>query len=173
MADNYLEKRMEDYARGRMSAPSRRAGARPGWLSVRCPSLVALVVDADRHGGAEVVETFVQAGSKVMFTASDAKVGAALAQKVGGRFYPCPVADAVADMERRGEAADVTVLCGRMPVPGDVQAPKVVALLDVAPDMADVGDTVVIAGADTAQAARMCMMAAHPAAAMPGQIIKV
>lgn len=177
MADNYLEKRMDDYARGRMSAPVRRAGARPGWLSVRCPSLTVMVVDADRHGGADVVETFVQAGCKVMFTAADAKAGATLAQKTGGRFYPCGVAGAAADMARRGEAADVTVICGRVPVPGDVGiSAKVVALLAGEPAAADfdtAGSILVIAGTYTAQAARVCLMAAHPGASMPRQVIRV
>lgn len=176
MADNYLEKRMEDYARGRSAAPSRRPGARPGWLSVRCPALTALVVGADCPGGPEVVATFVQAGCRVMFTASDAKNGAALAQKCGGRFYPCGPAGALADMERRSESADVTVVCGRLPGAGEVVAGKSVAVVPEVPAAADgsaPAATVVIAGADMAQAARVCLMVAHPAASMPGQVIRV
>ncbi len=80
MADNYLEKRMEDY---------RRRGARP--FRRPEPDKAAFVVDGD----AATVERLRATGEwHVAFADPDVKRGRALAQRTGARHYPVDPTDA-------------------------------------------------------------------------------
>ncbi len=107
MADNYLEKRMEDYARGRLGAKSSSA-KRPG---LKYPHQQVLVCGADTSAaGEELVRKLVGAGCTVCFTAADANRGRSLAQSCGARFYPVAAAAIAQDIDRRGEHIDTVVL---------------------------------------------------------------
>lgn len=108
MADNYLEKRMDDYAKGRLSGrPSARRAS-----GLKYPARTVLVVNAGCDKSRAVIKTLVDAGCKVAFTARDNKLGAAVAQQCGARFYPMALGAAVADMATRGECPDAVVIMG-------------------------------------------------------------
>lgn len=107
MADNYLEKRMDDYARGRLSAPARRSPAR-GFVF---PKRRILTICLDGNGDHELVATLCEAGHAVMFT-SAAPGGRELAQRCGARYYPMAPEAAAADIRARGEAIDVAIIAG-------------------------------------------------------------
>lgn len=94
MADNYLERKMDEYRN-----PGRRqcnANARIA-ASFGCPALRNLrvmVVGADDAIVRESVRQFRSAGCRTAFVASDRKAGNAFAQAVGARCYPTAVIDA-------------------------------------------------------------------------------
>lgn len=111
MADNYLEKRMDDYAHGRLGAKSGRSLNRAGYASIKYPHQQVLIVDCDASpSGEAVLRTLTEAGCKVCFTALDRKEGNRLAQSCGGRFYPLVLQAVADDMEKRGEKADTIIL---------------------------------------------------------------
>lgn len=86
MADNYLEKRMEEH----------RRGARKIFHGPKDTKAV-FVVDGVRRAD-EVLRLRAEPGTAVAFSGADAKAGARLAQKCGARFY------CVSDAESLGRA---------------------------------------------------------------------
>ncbi len=106
MADNYLEKRMDDYARGRLSSP-RASSVRTG---SKYPTLTVFVDQADTQGGREVMTAFVQAGCKVCFTVADPSQGNKLAQATGARYYSLAPVAIAEHMTSRGESIDALIL---------------------------------------------------------------
>lgn len=98
MADNYLERRMEDLRGGRIAASLRpRKGKAP----------VASVLVAGEFSAVEpLVREHRRRGDRTAFLAADRVAGTALAQQCGARFYPCDVPDgealaaALADLRR-------------------------------------------------------------------------
>lgn len=90
MADNYIERKMEEHCRG--SAPFKRkltpAGQRPGKVLIDFPPINAYVIDGASGYGALAVKTLCDAGCRVAFCAVDAKLGAATAQRCGAQFHP-------------------------------------------------------------------------------------
>lgn len=98
MADNFLERRMEDMRSGRLreSLRAKAAGttARPGAssgnarrLSISFPDLTLLLVADSKEALETGVDTFRSAGLRTAFGSNDIKRGNALAQKSGARFY--------------------------------------------------------------------------------------
>lgn len=91
MADNYLEKKMEEHKRGtslktpRILSP---IGERPGMVSFKIDQLRVFVTDASTEIGTAVVRRLREAGCKVAFVSSDDKSGRNLAQASGARHYP-------------------------------------------------------------------------------------
>lgn len=179
MADNYLERRMEDYRSGRGGSRRLHASSRSGRLSLPYPHQYVLVLGGDTPAGRAVLEAFSHSGATVAFTAS--ADGAALAQQTGARYYPMTTADAIADMTARGQRPDALIVCG-CPAPvseiGHLLSDsghtlsKIGHLIIIAGHPVDVPDAIVIAGTDLAQAARIALIAAHPAAKMPPQTIR-
>lgn len=99
MADNYLERKMEEYR------SSSRAGNTRTSRSVR-PRRRLEGVRVFVSGGASgigrcIVESFIREGARVAFCDIDTRNGREFAQAAGARFYPCDVADA--------EAFDATI----------------------------------------------------------------
>jgi hypothetical protein len=88
MADNYLEKKMEDYLNPRRTA--RHVSARKGALAARR----ALVAGGSVGAVAPIVEALVARGCRVAFCCPAAREGTSLAQRLGARFYPMDVAEA-------------------------------------------------------------------------------
>lgn len=164
MADNYLERRMEDYRSGRGGSRRLHAPSRSGRLSLPYPHQYVLVLGGDTPGGRAVLEAFSHSGATVAFTAS--ADGAALAQRTGARYYPMTAAEAAADMAARGEGPDVVIVCD-----GSAPLSEIGHLIVITGQPADIPGAIVIAGTDLAQAARIALMAAHPASAMPPQTI--
>lgn len=92
MADNYLERKMEEYRSGNLGRrTARNVGGSTlpkGKIAVDFPPRIVIVVgecDAVSHG---VVSRFVSAGCKTAFCSNEPKDGAALSQAFGARFYP-------------------------------------------------------------------------------------
>lgn len=92
MADNYLEKQMEDFRRG-VSAPRRRGLLPPKPQAV---GLRALVVGGGVPAGTAAVTALRNAGWWVAFTDADIKSGRSLAQTSGAQHHPVDPSDAVA-----------------------------------------------------------------------------
>lgn len=97
MADNYLEKRMEDYRNGNLR-PSKHVTPRPvrssapeARLKLSCRS-VALAIGEWELCEA-VVRRFTPAGCKVAFAHPDRKAGAALSQQTASIYMPADVID--------------------------------------------------------------------------------
>lgn len=164
MADNYLERRMEDYRSGRGGSRRLHASSRSGRLSLPYPHQYVLVLGGDTPAGRAVLEAFSHSGATVAFTAS--ADGAALAQRTGARYYPMTAAEAAADMAARGEGPDVVIVCD-----GSAPLSEIGHLIVITGQPADIPGAIVIAGTDLAQAARIALIAAHPASAMPPQTI--
>ncbi len=98
MADNYLERRMEDYRAGKLSvARSVRkvvsSGRAKGDLLVHYPRLRVLVIGGAHGIGKAVVKAFRSVDCRVAFIDSDGVAGNAVSQCLGARFYHADVAD--------------------------------------------------------------------------------
>ncbi len=99
MADNYLERKMEEYRSGKSSgyrAKLTPSGDRPGRLSVKFPPRRVFVTGGASGIGKAIVKAFCNAGCRVAFCDIDAKSGAATAQTSGAQFHPVDVADVAA-----------------------------------------------------------------------------
>lgn len=112
MADNYLEKRMDDYAHGRLGSKGARQGRRPGYASIKYPRQQVLIVGCDASASGEaLLKAFVESTSvAVCFTANDRSKGTSLSQRCGGRFYPVSPEVIADDIAKRGETFDTVVL---------------------------------------------------------------
>ena len=101
MADNYLEKKMEEH-RMRSSAVklARRmspSGARPGAVNLKLASQRILVTNVSDEMSKTIVGHLREAGCKVAFMCEDDRLGRELSQKTGSRFYPSKLAEKVYD----------------------------------------------------------------------------
>lgn len=114
MADNYLEKKMEDLRSGRLMQMSRAAARRGAW-SLDYPCRRVLVTDGACAIGRAVIGEFCRAGCKVAFCDTDDERGRATAYATGARFIHGDVRDAavvaaaVADLGRAWRDIDVVV----------------------------------------------------------------
>lgn len=96
MADNYLERKMEELRSGRLSQGlSQRASAprRNGMLQVPFPPKRVLVVGASECMGAVLCRKFHGVGCKVALFDADRETGERLAHDAGIRFYPVDIDD--------------------------------------------------------------------------------
>lgn len=97
MADNYLERKMEEY-RSRKSqqrvVKRTPSGAKPGTINVKFPSRRVFVTGGAKGIGRAIVEAFRNADCRVAFCDNDSKAGTATAQATGAQFYPIDVTDA-------------------------------------------------------------------------------
>lgn len=89
MADNFLERRMEDLKSGRLSASARTSAMpkRKGCLQVAFPSRRVIVTGGANGIGRAVTAAFVKAGCKVAVFDRDKEAGEKLAHDIGIRFY--------------------------------------------------------------------------------------
>ncbi|MDE6098065.1 MAG: hypothetical protein K2L80_02690 [Muribaculaceae bacterium] len=112
MADNYLERKMEDYRRG--TASVRRlthTGDTPGTLRLKLRPRPVLIYDAAGACGETLVSMLSGAGFRVAFTSGDASWGKELAQRTGSLFIPAGV-DAEDTFRRRCGGIEATVVHG-------------------------------------------------------------
>lgn len=101
MADNYLEKKMEDLRAGRLATPTAgsrhsvqtRGGAKRGFVEFPFPPRRVLVTGGAGGIGLDIVRGFLKTGSKVSVFDTDEEKGTALAYKEGIRFYHVDVTD--------------------------------------------------------------------------------
>lgn len=93
MADNYLEKKMEEHrSRPAAKMPISR-GTKAAWLpqglTFEFPEMRILVPEADASAvGAPLVRLLRSLGMKVAFSGSQSPENRSLAQESGARFYP-------------------------------------------------------------------------------------
>lgn len=89
MADNYLERRMEDYRNGRLTAGGHTSHS-PSRYTIKsdAPSGRILVADADTPLLTSLIEELRAEGCRVSFTASDRQHGSSLSQRSGSQFHP-------------------------------------------------------------------------------------
>lgn len=97
MADNYLERKMEDYRSGKNgNAKIKRVSStsKPGVIDVKFPPRRVFVTGGASGIGKAIVEAFRRADCRVAFCDIDSKAGAATAQATGAQFHPVDVRDA-------------------------------------------------------------------------------
>lgn len=121
MADNYLEKRMEEYRAGKLAPKSRvvvhAAGAKrePGDFTLSFPKLNAVVIGGPTELAGMFVRIFRGVDASVALCHSDSKRCTPLAQASGCRYYPFDPADVsklervIDDVTARWGGADVVV----------------------------------------------------------------
>lgn len=94
MADNYLERRMEDLRSGRLSPnASRTAAPRKSCLQIPFPSRRVLVTGGANGIGLAVSRAFLKAGCKVAVLDCDKVNGERLAREEGARFCHVDLSD--------------------------------------------------------------------------------
>lgn len=109
MADNYLERRMDDYRSGRLNKPVRTAKHNKSASAAEVQPLTGQrvfikVPSASASPRAIAMITLLRsAGCRVAFTDSDITAGNRLAQSTGAQCHPVDIADEVA--VARSEAA--------------------------------------------------------------------
>lgn len=97
MADNYLEKKMDDYRKGRQSASAR---LQHGLRCIKIPPLRVLVVNADGHE--LLLRALCEVGYRVAFTLA-AGNGNAMAQSTGAKYIPGSADDALHFLAEGGD----------------------------------------------------------------------
>lgn len=120
MADNYLEKRMEDYRAGRLAPKSRvvvhaAAKRNPGDFVVEFPPMRILVIGGALPLVTALVKKFRKIDSQVALCHVDTHTLTPLAQKEGCRYYPFDPTDetkrsrVVDDLSARWGGVDVVI----------------------------------------------------------------
>lgn len=99
MADNYLERKMEEHRNGgasRYRPHTTPSGQRAGMLCQKFPPRRVVVTGGASGIGRAVVKAFADAGCRVAFCDVDSRQGPLTAQATGARFYPVDVSSAEA-----------------------------------------------------------------------------
>lgn len=121
MADNYLEKRMEDYRAGRLAPKSRvvvhtaAAKRNPGDFVVEFPPMRILVIGGALPLVSALVKNFRKVDCQVALCHGDTRALTPLAQKEGCRYYPFDPTDeakrsrVVDDLSERWGGVDVVI----------------------------------------------------------------
>lgn len=140
MADNYLERKMEEHWRPALRLCNADARLATAFGCEALCHLRVLVVSADYEAVAEAVRVFRAAGCRTAFTAvgDGRRHGTTLAQTCGARCYPCLQADVqtygriVADLRYHWGGVDVVVADAAVDLPADMQDCPRIALSDAA-----------------------------------------
>ena len=119
MADNFLEKQMEDFRSGRLGRPApRRGGAPAGPLS---GSARILAVCPGVEFAEPVLEALSGSGAKVAAAISASREATALTQRFGVRFYPLTspmeperLEAIITDLERQWRGVSLIVTGGML-----------------------------------------------------------
>lgn len=125
MADNYLERRMDDYRSGRLAPrkSSSRTSLPADALVMSYPPMKVLLWAPE---GSEWLEPMVKAlrsvGLKVAFCAPSSAQNTALGQRLGARFYPSSLArQAVSDdIDQHWGGVDLTLSFDGKSIGGEV-----------------------------------------------------
>lgn len=154
MADNYLEKRMEQHRAG-ADNPARRPkftprGDRQGTLTVKFEPLRVVVGQCEDAYGEAIVKRLASAGCKVAFSASDSKRGRELSQATASRFYPSVNYDikaVVADLVKTWGGVDFFV--ARERITDDLDVKRIVVIGENPESASYVGDDVIVNAVST------------------------
>ncbi len=171
MADNYLEKKMEDYHNWRRVV-STTAGRRRGVLNTKFPSGRTLVLGADCEAGRALVRLYMDACWNAVFTVSNPAEGTRVAQECGGRFYPLSLDEIAADLQKKNEAIDVIVAIGEFPENLPIEVSRKI-LITSSDGVEAADDMAVIQGNDPEQSALLALVLSHPKSTVRGQIIRL
>ncbi len=87
MADNYLEKRMDDYRRGALS-PRRTGYPSSGYWRLKIPRLRVMIAGPVSSCVQEVIRMYASMGCKVVFCHENSLEGREISQKTGALFFP-------------------------------------------------------------------------------------
>lgn len=122
MADNYLERRMEEYRSGKLTRQGSRrvAGfsAPKDKILVDFPQRTVIVAGNPDVVSEVVVRSFIAAGCNTAFCCGDMRKGQLLAQATGARFYRLEstsdhgLTDIVGDVTAHWNAPDTLVVIG-------------------------------------------------------------
>ena len=93
MADNYLEKRMDDYRSGRLNVKRPIVAASNTARRSPLAGKRVLVTGGANGIGRAIVAAFRKEDCRVALFDSDRKNGNEVAQQMGARFYPCDLAE--------------------------------------------------------------------------------
>lgn len=171
MADNYLEKKMEEHRRGALSRTNVRrmplSGEQPGTVRMKIDTLRVIVTDGAGDYAPAIIGRLRGAGCRVAFRSDDEKGGRALAQKSGARFYPASFAGCVADDLTKvwGGVDAVIVTDGVIPDGVETGTLRRIISVGTAPDLsvaeccvATTVNGIDIRGFTPADAAHLCLM---------------
>lgn len=163
MADNYLEKRMEEYRAGKL-APKRSMSNRP---ALKLPPVSVLLTQLPADTARAVADMLVAVGTSVYATAD-----CDIPQGCGVRIYP-DIETVAADCTRRGTEVDCVV---RGAEDGDAQLwgnSRIIAIRNhEAAGQADINrDAVTVEGGQPRDVALMVLALAHSSAPLQPQTI--
>lgn len=132
MADNYLEKKMEEHRRNASQKTSARivstVGGRPGSVTMKIEPLRIYVTDGTSATGEAIVRRLREAACRVAFSCGDDSLGRKLAQSSGSRHYPASFnASVEEDIKRVWGGLDAVVSMGEPVVPVPV-AGKIIVI---------------------------------------------
>lgn len=90
MADNYLERRMEEHRASRVVPRliNKPAPLKSGRVIVDYPPFRILVTAGDSQAGQAIIKSFIAMKCPVSFTVADSTKGPAIAQTTGARYIP-------------------------------------------------------------------------------------
>ena len=175
MADNFLEKQMEDYRTGRRRNPvSHSAGRRPGIYPMKYPAQTVIVVNANNEGAEQVISQFIAAGATVAFTANTE--GSEIAQRVGGRFYPGGLEQLATDLQKRNEQPQTIItfniedLQSGATIYPSVNARILISRMQADTLPAGAACTAIVHSGNLSAVAMIAVALAHPKAATSGTI---
>lgn len=117
MADNYLERKMEDYRNGRLATgPRRTEAARAGisdpGLKLKFPKMYVAVLAANAVTSEPFIAALRHAGISVALSCvSGGKAAAIMAQKYGTRLYPegCEADRMIGDLNKNRIVPDFII----------------------------------------------------------------
>lgn len=125
MADNYLEKQMEDYRAGKLASkprvvrPAAASVRRPGDFILPFPPMNVLVLGGDISCVSEIARLFRDVDCRVALCSPDSKAFTPFAQSTGCRYYPF---DPGSETKRFAVVDDLTARWGGVDVVIDLRA---------------------------------------------------
>lgn len=88
MADNYLERKMEDFRRGKsVTAPKTAAGPRKGYIQFPFPPRKVMIAGIAPQSALPIIREFSKPGCKVAYISTDKNTGDLFARNEGVRFH--------------------------------------------------------------------------------------
>ena len=114
MADNYLERRMDEYRRSQQGATVKHvrptlSTLRPGQVAVDYPAMRVLVTDGTSPSGQAIIKSFRQFACRVAFTATDSAAANILAQQTGAQYHPGAAERALERLAAAGDPAELII----------------------------------------------------------------
>lgn len=129
MADNYLERKMEEHrsrpAPGRQCSSSSRPAA-PGRPVIDYPSMRVLITAGHTPAGLAAIRQFRALQCRVAFTAPTPSTGATIAQQHGAMYIPGTPAQALSFLSERQDTPTVIIHLDDTPV--DIDTPGILTL---------------------------------------------